>query len=130
MSTDSTSKCLGNIYTPMASLINLPHIVNPNHVTSSLLGLLARRDIYKMADLPPKRLLDDVVNTRTMRSTSSTADDMRRARDIRFRTVVLRLDPAGKPYSRLDVAHGLMQASVFKDSFKEIEGLGSLSRNA
>ncbi len=83
-----------------------------------------------MSDSQPKRLLDEIVNTRTVRSTSSTVEDVRRARDIRSRTVVLRLDPAGKPYSRLDVAHGLMQASVFKDSFKEIEGLGSLSRNA
>ena len=83
-----------------------------------------------MTDFTPKRLLDDVVNTRTMRSTSSTAEDVRRARDIRSRTVVLRLDPAGKPYSRLDVAYGLMETTVFKDSFKEIEGLGPLSRNA
>ena len=83
-----------------------------------------------MTDVSPRRLLDEIVNTRTMRSTSSTVEDVRRARDIRSRTVVLRLDPAGKPYSRLDVAHGLMQTGVFKDSFKEVEGLGPLSRNA
>ncbi len=79
------------------------------------------------------RMNQDTVNARTMGSTSSTARDaerIRRARDIRARTVVLRLDPAGKPYSRLDVAHGLAATGTFSSDFRDLEAIGPLNRNA
>ena len=50
--------------------------------------------------------------------------------DIRNSTVVLRLNPAGKPYSRCDAALGLSETETFSDSFREIACIGPLCRNA
>ena len=75
----------------------------------------------------------DTVNARTLGSTSSAAHEserVRRARDIRSRTVVLRLDSAGKPYSRLDVAHGLAATRTFGSDFRDLEAIGPLNHNA
>ena len=63
-------------------------------------------------------------------STPTEAERIRRSRDIRNRTVVLRLDPTGKPYSRYDVALGLSETETFSNGFGEIECIGPLSRNA
>ncbi|KAK2152595.1 hypothetical protein LSH36_323g01022 [Paralvinella palmiformis] len=57
-------------------------------------------------------------------------DRIRKAKDIRSRTLMLKLDPAGKPYSRLDVVLALANTAVFKDNFENLECLGTLSRNA
>jgi len=73
-----------------------------------------------------------ISETRTLGSSSSTANEperLRRCKDIRSRTLILRLDPEGKPYSRLDIAHGLVELPLFKENFEQIECLGPLNRN-
>ncbi|KAK2138609.1 hypothetical protein LSH36_2712g00001 [Paralvinella palmiformis] len=70
----------------------------------------------------------------TKRTTSSAAsmdpERIRKAKDIRSRTLMLKQDPAGKPYSRLDVVLALASTALFKDNFDCLECLGPLSRNA
>ena len=77
---------------------------------------------------------DGAKDTRTKRTTSSAAsmdpERIRKAKDIRSRTLMLKLDPAGKPYSRLDVVLALATTALFKDNFDCLECLGPLSRNA
>ncbi|KAK2166462.1 hypothetical protein LSH36_39g16044 [Paralvinella palmiformis] len=55
---------------------------------------------------------------------------IRKAKDIRSRTLMLKLDPVGKPYSRLDVVLALANTALFKENFENRECLGPLSRNA
>jgi hypothetical protein len=77
---------------------------------------------------------DGAKDTRTKRTTSSAAsmdpERIRKAKDIRSRTLMLKLDPAGKPYSKLDVVLALATTALFKDNFDCLECLGPLSRNA
>ncbi|KAK2143247.1 hypothetical protein LSH36_860g00029 [Paralvinella palmiformis] len=72
--------------------------------------------------------------TRTKRTTSSAAcmdpERIRNTKDIRSSILMLKLDPAGKPYIRLDVVLALASTALFKNNFDCLECLGHLSRNA
>ena len=73
--------------------------------------------------------------SKVSRSTNSqtvkwTDEEIRTSKDLRNRTLKIALDPAGKPYSRLDVAKGLAETVTFRDSFEKISCLGPLNRNA
>ncbi|KAK2166460.1 hypothetical protein LSH36_39g16040 [Paralvinella palmiformis] len=80
------------------------------------------------------RTRNGVEDTRTKRTTSSAAcmdpERIRKAKDILSWTLMLKLDPAGKPYRRLDVVLALASTALFKDNFDCLECLWPPSRNA
>ena len=98
----------------------------------SLLGLLAKIKVFAMMTALGSNVQG--VSNRMTRTPSSAVrtdpDRVPKAKDIRSRTLMLKLDPAGKPYSRLDVVLALANTALFKENFENLECLGPLSRNA